>query len=117
MSFPWHQYLLAIIFIAGGANHLRVPALYKKVMPPYIPGHDTLIVVSGVLEMLAGLMLISTGRVTLGAWSMLILLVLFIPVHSYMIQEKEARLKLPYWFVVIRLPLQLGLMFWAYQYL
>ena len=51
MTFPWHQYLLAVIFIAGGANHLRTPDLYKKVMPPYLPEHSTLVLVSGILEM------------------------------------------------------------------
>ncbi len=117
MTFPWHQYLLAVIFIAGGANHLRTPDLYKKVMPPYLPEHSTLVLVSGILEMVCGLMLITAGSQAIGAWGILVLLLLFIPVHIYMLQEPKARLKLPVWFLVLRLPLQLGLMYWAYQYI
>lgn len=117
MTFPWHQYVLALIFIAGGANHFRTPAIYKKIMPPYIPQHQTLVIVSGVLEMICGFMLISAGSQTIGAWGIIGLLVLFLPVHIYMIQEPKARLKLPLWVLILRLPLQFGLMYWAYQYI
>ena len=32
-------------------------------------------------------------------------------------QEKEASLQLPKWFLVLRIPLQFGMMYWASQYI
>ena len=117
MNFPWHQYLLAVIFIAAGAAHFKWPQIYKKIMPPYIPAHDTLIIISGMLEMVFGLMLVSSdGTTRVAAWGIIVLLILFLPVHIYMLQEKEARMKLPVWVLILRVPLQFGLMYWAWQY-
>jgi hypothetical protein len=33
-----------------------------------------------------------------------------------MLQNKKASLNLPKWFLIIRFPLQLGLIFWAFIY-
>lgn len=37
--FPWHQYILALLFILGGAKHFRKPKIYERIMPSYIPAH------------------------------------------------------------------------------
>ncbi len=114
--FPWHQYLLAVVFILGGVNHFRKPKLYERIMPLYIPSHKSLVMFTGILEMIFGLMLIAEENQLMGAWGIIILLVLFIPVHIFMLQNKKASLKLPKWVLILRLPLQLGLMAWAYLY-
>ncbi|MEP2937079.1 MAG: MauE/DoxX family redox-associated membrane protein [Gilvibacter sp.] len=117
MNFPWHQYLLAVIFIAGGANHIRIPKLYKKVMPPYLPSHDFLVGLTGVLEMVAGFMLITAKSQQIGAYIIIVLLILFFTVHIHMIMQKEARLKLPLWLLWLRIPIQFGLIYWASFYI
>ncbi len=114
--FPWHQYLLAVVFILGGVNHFRKPKLYERIMPLYIPSHKSLVMFTGILEMTFGLMLIAEENQLMGAWGIIILLILFIPVHIFMLQNKKASLKLPKWVLILRLPLQLGLMAWAYLY-
>lgn len=116
MNFPWHQYLLALIFFGAGVSHFKWPKLYKKIMPPYLPAHDSLVIVSGLFEILCGFMLVSPGTSSVGAWGMIVLLVLFIPIHIYMLQNEEASLKLPRWVLILRIPLQFGLMYWAFQY-
>lgn len=116
MNFPWHQYLLALIFVGAGVSHFRWPKLYQKIIPPYLPEHNTLVIVSGVAEMVLGFMLISAGTTSFAAWGILGLLVLFIPVHVYMLQNEKASLKLPKWVLILRIPIQFGLMYWAYQY-
>jgi len=114
--FPWHQYLLAVLFILGGMNHFRKPKLYERIMPPYFPMKSNLVSVSGILEMLFGFMLITVENQEIGAWGIFALLILFIPIHIYMLQEKKASLKLPKWLLGLRIPLQLGLIYWAYLY-
>ncbi len=115
--FPWHQYLLALLFILGGANHFRKPKIYEKIMPSYIPAHGSMVLVSGIIEMILGFMLITQDSQHIGAVGILVLLILFTPVHFHMLKNKEASLNLPKWLLIIRIPIQLGLIIWAYLYI
>ena len=114
--FPWHQYLLAVLFVAAGFNHFRKPKTYERIMPPYIPWHSSLVLLTGILEMIFGFMLITKESQSLGAWGIIVLLILFIPVHIHMFQHKEASLKMPKWLLIARFPIQLALIYWAYLY-
>src|SRR5690606_33917759 len=116
MILHWHQYLLAVIFILAGFNHFRTPKLYERIMPPYIPAKSTMVIISGVLEMVFGMMLLNSQNQQIGAWGIIVLLVLFFSVHIYMLQEEKASLKLPKWVLILRIPLQFGLIYWAYLY-
>ncbi|MBT0608341.1 DoxX family protein [Aequorivita echinoideorum] len=113
---PWHQYLFGIIFILAGMNHFRKPKLYKRIMPPYIPAHSTMVLVSGIAEMALGFMILNPKTQIFAAWSIILMLVLFLPVHLYMLQNEKAAMKLPKWALIARIPLQFGLMYWAYIY-
>ena len=113
---PWHQYLLGVIFIVAGFMHFQKPKIYEKIMPPYIPAHKSMVILSGVLEMILGFMLLNPDTQVIAGWGIMILLVLFLPVHLYMLQEEKASLKLPKWVLVLRIPLQFALIYWAYQY-
>ena len=114
--FPWHQYLLALLFIIGGFNHFRKPKIYEGIMPPYIPVHSSLVLASGIFEMIFGFMLITVESQSIGAWGIIVLLIVFIPVHIYMLQNEKASLKLPKWVLLLRLPLQGILIYWALLY-
>ena len=113
---PWHQYLLGVVFVLAGFMHFQKPKLYERIMPPYIPAHKTMVILSGIVEMILGFMLLKEDTQNYAAWRIIGLLVLFIPVHVYMLQEEKASLKLPKWVLILRLPLQFLLMYWAYQY-
>lgn len=113
---PWHQYLLGFIFFIAGFFHFQKPKLYRKIMPPYIPAHSTMILATGAMEMIFGLMLLNPETQVLAAWLLLALLVLFLPVHVHMLRNEEASLKLPKWILILRIPLQFALMYWVYQY-
>lgn len=113
---PWHQYLLGIIFIFAGFYHFRKPKLYERIMPPYLPAKSTLVILSGAIEMILGLMLLNPSTQSMASWGLIIMLVVFIPVHIYMLQDKRASLNLPRWVLILRLPLQFALIYWTYQY-
>jgi uncharacterized membrane protein len=113
---PWHQYLLGIIFIFAGFYHFRRPKLYERIIPPYVPAKSTMVLLSGTIEMILGLLLLNPSTQQLAAWGIIALLILFLSVHWYMLQHEEAALKLPKWVLILRIPLQFALMYWAYQY-
>ncbi|MAZ72969.1 MAG: hypothetical protein CMC70_07455 [Flavobacteriaceae bacterium] len=113
---PWHQYLLGVLFIIAGMFHFQKPKMYKHIIPPYLPAPSTLVAVSGITEMIAGFLLLNPETQTIAAWSIIAMLVAFIPVHIYMLQNEKAAMKLPKWILILRLPLQFVLMYWAYLY-
>lgn len=116
MNFPWHQYLIGLLFVIAGANHFRKPKLYERIMPPYIPAKGSMVMLSGIAEMILGFMILSPGTQSLAAWGIILLLIVFIPIHIYMLQNEKAAMKLPKWVLIARIPLQFVLMYWAYQY-
>ena len=113
---PWHQYLFGILFVAAGVTHFTKPQWYERIIPPYIPEHKTVVLLSGIAEMILGLMLLNEDTQSGAAWAIMGMLVLFLPVHIYMLQNEKASLKLPKWLLILRLPLQFALIYWAYQY-
>ena len=113
---PWHQYLLGLIFLIAGVTHFTHSALYERIMPAYLPAHKSLILLSGILEMCLGFMLLNPETQTIAAWGMMISMFLFLSVHFHMATNKEANLNIPNWILWLRIPLQFGLIYWAYQY-
>lgn len=113
---PWHQYLLGILFILAGMNHFRKPKIYERIIPPFIPAHSSMVLLSGIAEMILGFMILNKNTQEVAAWGIMIMLLLFIPVHIYMLQNEKAAMKLPKWVLILRLPLQFGLIYWAYLY-
>lgn len=114
--FPWHQYLLGLVFIVAGFMHLQRPGIYERILPPYLPAHKSIVLVSGILEMILGFMLLTTGTQVAAAWGLIAMLLLYLPVHFYMLQDKKASLKIPRWILILRIPLQFALMYWVFQY-
>lgn len=113
---PWHQYLMGVIFVLAGMNHFRKPKMYERIMPPYIPAHNTMVLLSGIAEMILGFMLMTKNSQVIAAWAIIAMLIVFLPIHIYMLQNEKAAMKLPKWTLILRIPLQLGLIYWAYLY-
>lgn len=113
---PWHQYLLGILFLLAGINHFRKPKIYEKIIPPFFPVHSTLVILSGVAEMVLGFMIMNKNTQTVAAWGIIALLILFLPIHFFMLKNEKASLKLPKWILILRIPLQFLLVAWAFLY-
>ena len=107
---------MGVLLVLAGVNHFRKPKMYERIIPPYIPAHSSMVVLSGIAEMILGFMLLNKNSQIQAAWGIIIMLVVFIPVHIYMLQDEKAAMKMPKWVLILRLPLQFGLMYWAYLY-
>jgi len=77
--------LLIVGYIAAGINHFRIPAFYIAIIPAYLPYHQILNTLAGIFEITFGLMLIFTTTRKLAAWGIILLLILFMPVHIAML--------------------------------
>ena len=86
-------------------------------MPRYLPAHKALVFWSGVAEVVLGLMLCFTFTKELAVYGIIAMLAVFLLVHFYMLSGKKQAAGIPKWLLILRLPLQFGLMYWAYYYL
>lgn len=116
MALPWHLYLMAFLYILAGINHFRVPRIYTKMIPPAFPEPKVLNIVSGLAEIVWGILLCIPQTTAYAAWGIIILLVAIFPANVYMYTNNKAAMGLPKWIRLIRLPLQLLLIYWAYLY-
>jgi uncharacterized membrane protein len=117
MEAPWHFYFLACLFILAGILHFLFPRVYRRILPPWIPSKTMVVYVSGVLEILFGTCLFFPSFRIAGLYGIMILLVLFLPVHTNMLRDSNAAMGIPSWILLLRIPLQGLLIYWVYTYL
>lgn len=109
-------WLLAALFIAGGLNHFRDPGFYLVMMPPLLPFPLELIYLSGVLEVLGGLLVLVPPLRRLTGWGLIALLVAVFPANIY---AAVAQVQPPGGHVAplllwLRLPFQAVFIAWVY---
>ena len=116
-AFPWHLYLMAAIYILAGIMHFIKPKVYLRIMPSYLPKHKALVFWSGVAEVLLGIGLLVKPTKDLAVYGIIAMLLIFLLVHFYMLTGKKQAAGIPRWILILRIPLQFALMYWAYSYL
>ena len=117
MNNPWHLYLMASMYIFAGIMHFIKPKAYLRIMPKYLPNHNALVFWSGIAEVILGFALCIPVLKVFSIYSIIVMLIVFLLVHFYMLSSEKASAGIPKWVLILRIPLQLGLMYWAYFYL
>jgi uncharacterized membrane protein len=107
------KYILAIFMIVAGTMHFVNPGFYLKIMPPYLPLHKELVLISGICEVLLGVLLLIPKSSRLAAWGIIALLIAVFPANLYVYQRQDV-LSAPSIFHLLRLPLQGVFILWAY---
>lgn len=108
-------YIMAGFFVFAGASHFTKKNFFMKAMPPYIPNHEEMVIISGIAEVILGIGLLFSKTQALAAWGIILLLIAVFPANIYMATSGKFT-KIPQWLLWLRLPLQLVLIAWAYQY-
>ena len=116
MELPWHLYLMAVLYILAGSNHFRKPHFYVKIIPPYFPKPKLLNTISGLAEIILGVFLCIPLTSSFAAVGIIALLIAVFPANLFMYMNSEASLGIPRWIVLLRIPFQIVLVIWAYQY-
>jgi uncharacterized membrane protein len=107
--------LLGLLFVASGVNHFVIPRTYERIVPPGLGDPKTLVVVSGVAEILAGLGVFPGRTRRLAGAGLIALLAAVFPANVYMALEAERFQRIPRWALYARLPLQPLMMWWAWR--
>jgi|TARA_B110001452_G_scaffold48255_1_gene36905 uncharacterized membrane protein len=75
--------VLAIFLTFGGVQHFISPNNYIPFVPSVLPFTLAIIYLFGLFEILFGLALFFKKLETIGAWGILILMLLFLPIHIW----------------------------------
>ncbi len=97
--------------------HFIKPKAYMRIMPRYIPNHKALVFWSGLVEIILGFALCFSVTKNMAIYGIILMLTTFLLVHFYMLSGAKASARIPKWILILRIPLQFGLMYWAYYYL
>ncbi|CAN5174581.1 DoxX family protein [soil metagenome] len=117
MEFPWHLYLMALMYVLAGCIHFIKPRIYERIMPRYLPNPRLLVYLSGAAEIILGIGLFFPSTKDPAIYGIIIMLGVFLLVHFYMLSSKKAGAGIPRWALMLRIPLQFFLMYWAWFYL
>ena len=109
-------YLIGALFVAAGAVHFKNPAMYERIMPPYLPAHAQLVAISGACEILGGIGAALPQTRRPAGIGLIALLVAVFPANLYMATDAASFAAFaPAWALWARLPLQAFLIVWVYN--
>ncbi len=105
---------LGVFFVGAGVNHFLSPDFYVAMMPPYLPAHLELVYVSGVFEILGGILVLVPRVRALAGWGLVVLLMAIFPANIHMAQNPELFPDMSTAALYLRLPFQAVFLAWAY---
>ncbi|MES2690065.1 MAG: MauE/DoxX family redox-associated membrane protein [Bacteroidota bacterium] len=85
-KFPALVLLQFLLYFLAGINHFINPQFYLKLIPPYIPFHEAMNVISGIAEIVLALLLLHQPARKFASVIIVLMLLVFITVHVYYIQ-------------------------------
>lgn len=106
-------YCMGVIYFLLGIVHFTHTGFYRPMMPKFLPAHTALIHWSGIAEIVLGLGVLFPVSRTVSLWGIIAMLIVFLLVHVNMLFPGN-RLGISLWILLLRLPIQFVLIYWAY---
>jgi len=111
-------YAAAFAFLIAGVSHFTNPSFFIEMMPPFIPAHAEMVMISGVAEIAGavGLMIPSTRKAA--GIGLLALLVAVFPANVYVAIAGRTvdGMTSVSWLNWVRLPFQFVYIVWIYWF-
>jgi len=105
---------MILLYVIAGLNHFLNRQKYASIIPPYLPCPATLVYISGVCEIMFGLLLIPVATRRIAAGLIILLLIAVFPANVQMTVNYYHAHNPWLWLTIIRLPVQLLLIRWAW---
>jgi uncharacterized membrane protein len=109
----------ALFYTGSGINHLLNPGFYLELIPSYLPFHQAINIVSGIIEIVLGVGLIALPKYRKQvAFCIIIFLLVILPAHIYHLSEEgclPSGFCIPVWACWFRIFLQFAFMYWAWS--
>ncbi|MDQ3142169.1 MAG: DoxX family protein, partial [Bacteroidota bacterium] len=107
-------YLMITFYTITGLIHLVHPEVFIRIMPHWLPYPNQLVFISGVCEILFAAMLIFSNTRRIGLWGIMLLLIAVFPANIQMMLNYYEENNKYLWIAILRLPIQIILLLWAY---
>lgn len=109
-------YTMAVAYMVAGLNHFWHPETYHKIIPLWVHWPGAVNNISGLLEIILGFLLLPSGSRNMAAWGLILLLIIIFPANIQMAVNYKKANHPSLWLAILRLPLQVLLIWWAYSY-
>lgn len=97
---------MSFFYVYVGIKHFTDPAWFMRIMPPYLPFHKELVYISGVFEIILGLMLLVDKTRYIAGWGLILLLIAVFPANIYLAQTNGNAMDTTPFIAWSRLPFQ-----------
>ena len=81
----------SIFYVIVGIKHFIEPEYFLSIVPPYLPYHLELVYVSGLFEVLFGILILLPKYRYYGAIGLILLLIAVFPANLYLAQNEIAQ--------------------------
>lgn len=110
------KFLLCAFFVGAGVMHFVNPGFFLKIMPPYLPWHLELVYLSGIFEIVLGILVVIPKYTRLAAWGLIALLIAVFPANIHLAMNPQIMPDVSPTAHLIRLPFQLVFIAWAWWF-
>lgn len=107
--------LMSLLYIMAGISHFRNPKFFLKITPLWVPSPETVNLLVGMIEIILGVCVLIPLLRIYAAWGIICLLIAVFPANVYHFQ-KALKKKKQIWITLIRLPIQILLIWWAFSF-
>ena len=97
-------------FFIGGLAHFVATDTEMRIVPPWVPHPRAAVLASGALELLGAAGLLWRPSRRLAGWGLFALTLAVTPANIHMLQHPALFPAVPYWALLLRLPLQVALL-------
>jgi uncharacterized membrane protein len=83
------------VFVLAGVMHFVIPKAYRRIVPPYVPAPEAMVIASGVAEIAGGVGLMLERPRRAAGWWLIATLVAVFPANLHMALHPEDFTKVP----------------------
>lgn len=106
---------MTALYVLAGIIHFIAPQFYLPIIPSWVPWHEAVVYISGLFEILFGILLLFPATRRIAAWAIIILLIAIFPANVQMMLNYQREGNPLLWVTILRLPIQILLIWWAYR--
>ena len=110
------RWLLGVLFVLAGVGHFYRAEDYERIVPPYLPWPTAVVYMSGVCEIVLGVLVLVPRSAPPAAWGLIALLIAVFPANIHMALHAELFPEYDPVFYWLRLPVQGVLVAWAFWF-
>jgi uncharacterized membrane protein len=107
---------MSVLYVVAGINHFVNNSFYERIIPSWLPSPVVINYLSGLCEIIFGLLLIPVATRVIAAWLIIALLIAVFPANIQMMFNYKHSGNPQLWITIVRLPIQIVLIWWAWIY-